>query len=142
MFGWDPNCRYRIQGIRRQKGDETVIIFDVRETEILIPAKGLPSADIDSEESVEALPGDVEPIGGGKHSIVAYPADWIEGFGRNYYTHAQARELAAFESGEWSLDHEGVEYDDGNGLNVTATDQLCTNIQDIIGEMKQEAVND
>lgn len=37
IFGWNKNYRYRIRGVRRQKGSETIVIFDMQETETFIP---------------------------------------------------------------------------------------------------------
>lgn len=41
LFHWDPKYRYRASGVRRQRVEESVLIFDLNETEILIPAEFL-----------------------------------------------------------------------------------------------------
>ena len=37
LFGWKLSCKYRVRGVYRKKGNESVLIFDMRDTEIFIP---------------------------------------------------------------------------------------------------------
>ena len=61
LFGWKSDCKYRIRGIRKQKDDETVLVFDLRETEMFIPSDIL-------------NPDDLESLSIGRNnSLVAYP---------------------------------------------------------------------
>jgi len=145
IFGWKQNCRYRVRGIRRQKDDETVVVFDMRETEIFIPSGVLtPDEEEEAESPKERLPEGVEPFTDGtKRNVLAYPAEWASGFGSNYYRHTHARELAAFDrDGMWDVQREGTLVVKSPQLQVTSIDEIDINIREIIGGMKQEAPND
>jgi site-specific DNA recombinase len=145
VFGWMPNCKYRIRGIRRQKDNDTVVIFDMRETEIFIPPNVLEAEPKDENAtSKERLPKDVEPFTiGSKKNVLAYPAEWARGFGSNYYSHAQARELASFDQeGKWDMLHEGEPFSNSPPLQVTNNDEISKNIKQIISGMKQEVKDD
>ena len=58
LFHWDPKYRYRASGVRRQRGEESVLIFDLNETEILIPAESgiFPSAPSWSQTNHSCIP--------------------------------------------------------------------------------------
>jgi len=136
LFGWNPEYKYRVRGIKRQKDDEILMIFDMNETEIFI-------SQIASDETSSngQLPKDLEPFTNGK-DIVAYPATWANTFGNNYYYQIQARELALLnEENEWKSKEEGKPYLKPD-LKVTCPDEIQLNIKKIINDMEQEAAND
>ena len=95
LFDWDPRYKYRLCGVRRQQDNESVIMFDLDETEVFMPEDTLEG---------EAEPVEDEMIPTGRKSVIGYPSTWANNFGSNFYTHAQARELATFvEDGTWQL---------------------------------------
>ena len=63
IFGWKPDCKYRVRGIYRRKEEESVVVFDMRETEIFISADTL-TAELDGKNTLskELLPQNVEPF--------------------------------------------------------------------------------
>lgn len=139
LFGWKSVCKYRVRGIYRQKDNEAVVIFDMRETEIFIPQDTLGSG---RETRVDDfLIDDIQPFTAGpKKDIMAYPSSWADNFGSNYYRHAQARELAAFDSqGIWNINEEGQPFSDSPGLNVTSAEVIGSEIKQMICNMEQEA---
>lgn len=141
LFGWKSGCKYRVRGIYRQKDNEAVLIFDMRETEIFIPQGTL---GLLREETMtdDLLPNGVRPFTAGpKKDIMAYPSSWANTFGSNFYRHAQARELAAFASqGIWNVNEEGQPFCDSQVLNVTNAEVVGNKIKQIIRNMKQETV--
>jgi len=143
IFGWTLGCRYRVRGLHRQKDHESVIIFDVRETEMFIPQTVLGSGQDDSSKD-DLLPGDVRPFTvGPKKDIMAYPTAWADSFGSNFYRHAQARELATIDrEGVWKVNEEGQPFGDSLGLNVTTTEVVSNEIKQMIYDMKQEESGD
>ncbi len=143
IFGWTLGCRYRVRGLHRQKDHESVIIFDVRETEMFIPQTVLGSGQDDSSKD-DLLPGDVRPFTvGPKKDIMAYPTAWADSFGSNFYRHAQARELATIDrEGVWKFNEEGQPFGDSLGLNVTTTEVVSNEIKQMIYDMKQEESGD
>jgi hypothetical protein len=128
LFGWNGGYKYRIRGIRRQKDDEMLIIFDMKETEVFISQN-------------EHFPKNLEPLTCySKKDITAYPAEWADNFGKNYYAQAKEFELLNKEN-EWKLKEGGKPYLQQD-LNVTSQDEIENNIQEIINDIEQEAVND
>ncbi|MDD3014477.1 MAG: recombinase family protein, partial [Candidatus Gastranaerophilales bacterium] len=138
LFGWNPEYKYRVRGIRRQKDDEILMIFDMNETEVFIS-----QITPDEISPNEQLPKDLKPFTNGPNKdIVAYPATWANTFGNNYYYQIQARELAILnEENEWKSKEEGKPYSKQD-LKVTSSDEIQLNIQKIINDMDQEVAND
>lgn len=143
LLGWKLNCKYRVRGIYRQKNNESVVIFDMRETEIFIPQNVLES---DQEEAAEddLIFDEAQPFTiGPKKAIMAYPSSWANNFGSDFYRHAQARELAAFyRDGMWNISEEGHAFSDSPRLNITSAEVVHNKIKQIISDMKQEAPRD
>lgn len=142
LFGWNLEYKYRVRGIRRQKDDEILMIFDMNETEIFISQKGIKS---DEEElsSNKQFPKDLEPFTNGpKKDIMAFPNTWANTFGNNYYRQIQARELALLnDENDWKAKEEGKPYLQTD-LKVTSSDEIHHNIQKIMSDMEQEIIND
>ena len=141
MFGWNTDYKYRVRGVRRQKDAESVILFDMRETEVFMPQTILLEEAIKDGES--PLNENVEPVmPNTKKSFMAYPSAWADNFGSNYYRHAQARELATIDiDGAWQITEEAQPFSNME-LNVTPADELISGIQDIIRDKKQEMETD
>ena len=87
IFKWDKKCKYRILGVAHQKGNENVLIFNMDDTEIRIPT---------STNDVSAPNNNMPDTISDSKSVLAYPADWMNSFGNNYYTQSQAPELTEF----------------------------------------------
>jgi len=141
LFGWKPDCKYRVRGIYRHKDNDAVLVFDMRETEIFIPQdtfglSGEPTAQ-------DFLPNDIQPFTSGpKRDIMAYPSSWADSFGSNFYRHAQARELAAFDSqGIWNVSEEGEPFCDSPRLNITSAEVVGSKIKQMICNMEQETIS-
>jgi len=135
LFGWNLEYKYRARGIRRQKDNEILIIFDIKETEIFILQ--------DETRPNGQLPKDLKPFtNGANNAIVAYPPTWANNFGNNYYRQTQARELALLnEKNEWKAKEEGKPYSESD-LEVTSPDEAQFNIKKIMSDMEQEVTND
>lgn len=125
LFGWEVSYRYRVRGVRRSKGVESVLLFDMKETEVFLPRD-------------EVL--GTKPVVSNRNSIMAYPSAWADTFGNNYYRHAQAKELAVID-GAWKVSEKVQSFSD-TSLNVTPPDKLAQDIQTIIEEKKKEAKGD
>lgn len=137
LFGWNPDCKYRIQGIRKQNNDdESVLIFNLRDTEVLIPTDSLESSEDDVQRKV-TFEEDVKPIGT-KKRILAVPEEWVYTFGNDYY-HSQAVELSTFSDEDWNLKSQGTPFNSEPSLNVTSTAEIEKTIETMIDGMKQEA---
>ena len=136
LFGWEEKYRYRIQGVRRHKNMESVILFDMKETEVFMPRETLLAGSVD--EGRELLDKDVRPVvPNTRSSIRAYPSAWADNFGSNYYRHAQARELSTIDiDGAWQITEKAKPFSNTE-LNITPPEELAKGIRRIIEEKKQ-----
>jgi DNA invertase Pin-like site-specific DNA recombinase len=142
IFGWKAKYKYRVRGIHRQKDNEAVVIFDMRETEMFIPQDVLKS-DLEKVTNDDQLPSDVQPFTiGPKKAIMAYPLSWADNFGSDFYRHAQTRELKSFyQEGIWKVHEEGKPFIGSPELNITPVEVVSNKIHQIICDMKEEAPN-
>jgi len=129
LFGWNENCKYRIIGMHRQKDNESILLFDLNDVEVLMPPEAFSQA-----ESINPITSN-----GRNKKILAYPATWASSFGKNYYVHAQAKEME--EASDWNAHVEGVPYKESD-LQPTAVEEIEKNIHEILTDMKQEVIND
>ena len=140
LFGWKTDCKYRVRGVHRQKDEEAVVIFDMRETEIFIPQDALESGQ-DNVSADDLALNEIQPFTKGpKKDVLAYPSSWADSFGSNYYRHAQARELLSMDQeGQWNVGMEGQPFRNSASLNITDTEVVSSQIKQIIHEMNREA---
>lgn len=138
LFEWNTEYRYRVQGVRRHKDMESVLLFDMKETEVFLPQEALLTAPADEVDGL--LDKNRKPVvPDTRTAIRAYPSAWADNFGSNYYHHAQARELSVIDNdGAWQIS-EKAQPVSKNTLNVTPPDKLIEDIHMIIKEKKQEA---
>lgn len=130
LLGWKDDCRYRITGIKRGKGNDAILLFNLTEPEIFIPndtVSSLPESDTSVKPFTDS----------NRRNVRAYPPDWADTFGSNYYSHAQAQELAGFGKGmEPDISHASVIYKD-NDIQVTSKDDIERNIEQIMSDIKE-----
>lgn len=130
LLGWNADCRYRITGIKRGNGSDAVLIFNLEETEIFIPN------DVIDEQQIPDVPTDVKPFTDTlKKNVRAYPPDWADTFGSNYYCHAQAQEFARFNE-QNTISNEAVAYKDSD-IQVTSPDEVEKSIEQLMSDMKE-----
>ncbi len=138
LLGWNEQFKYRVQGIRKREDGEAILLFDMSDTEILIPLETVRSdADTHLTESV-GLEGQ-RSIKRNRR-VVAFPATWADNFGAEYYGHVQVEPLSPDSSREGSFADKGQPYSSGEELNVTPPDVAGQTIKKIIEDIKQENV--
>lgn len=127
IFKWDKKCKYRILGVAHQKDNENVLIFNMDDTEIRIPT---------STNDVSAPNNNMPDTISDSKSVLAYPADWMNSFGNNYYTQSQAPELTEFTADKnWQTASESKPYKEPE-LKTTPKETIIQNIKNIITEIK------
>ena len=127
IFKWDKKCKYRILGVAHQKDNENVLIFNMDDTEIRIPT---------STNDVSAPNNNTPDTISDSKSVLAYPADWMNSFGNNYYTQSQAPELTEFTADKnWQTASESKPYKEPE-LQTTPKETIIQNIKNIITEIK------
>lgn len=131
MLGWDKACKYRVQGIRHTIGTSPVLLFHLEDMEVFIPKDRLSGEDTAFRS--------LTPDSGTK----AYPADWIQGFGAEYYCHREMRTLSAFGLRDhWELPEETSAFQSGISVKTATQETLQAEIARLIEEMKREGSNE
>ena len=135
LMNWNPSYKYRIRGSFSSKYNNELIIFNMRETEVFISQSN-------SEKDVnQNILKKLKPFTAGpKKDIVAFPENWANAFGENYYRQAQINELANWnKKSEWNISETGISYST-NESDVTSHNEICRNIQILTQEIKQESL--
>ncbi len=126
IFGWNTDCKYRGTGTLVQKDDGAVLIFDMTETEMIIP-KGVPIK-VNEEERDS---NDNQTLPEHNNSIVAYPEAWITSFGSSFYR-IKTSTLLFTDMSELEPDNAGYLYSNLAPLNVTSRDSIREALKEVI----------
>ena len=129
LLGWKKKCKYKMLGVVRSKGDEKVMVFDLQDIEIQMPDSFIATP---NEDDASMIPFK----GRAKHQILAYPAEWGEGFGKTYYSEAQAKEQEINDLSKWDITAQGKPYKESD-LQVTDKETLHSEINSILENMKE-----
>lgn len=139
LFGWNPDRKYRLLGVKHQQDDDIVMLFSLSEVEILIPNSVMDDADEDVPPK-PAFDDDIKPLGT-RGSMLAYPKEWAHTFGNDYYEQAQG--YPGFrENSDWNTMSPGQAFNSEPPLNVTSTEQVQAHIESMINGIQQEAGNE
>lgn len=129
LFDWNEDCKYRFQGVKKQQGKNTVIVFDLNEEEMLIPTSTVnPSVS-------EVSTSEIQPYVPQNGSLVAFPSEWNDEFGNDYYIHGEQQDKG-IETKKWSPGKTGT-YTNIPIDNVTNSEVVATNIETLINTMKE-----
>ncbi len=123
MLGWEKDCKYRINGRYQEHEGSRILMFDLKEAEMLIPSKLLEKED--TGISAEVLSE--------KKNVIAYPEKWKEGFGNGYY---QQRGPTDEVIDKWAIDIIGIPvktYD----FDIPDEDMIKGEIDRIMSEMEK-----
>ena len=127
LLDWKTQCRYRLLGSHRRNGDSQYLIFNLNDTEVLIPRYVIDQSGQDASDP------DVQPFTTqNSKQILAYPQDWGDSFGNTYYE-TQSRIQESMELGESPASEPYKESD----LKVTDRKVLENEIQLMMQEMKE-----
>lgn len=126
LLNWKTKCKYKMLGILHEKDDEKVLLFDLKDTEIVMPSSFVTPV---KETSMKPF------TSGTGHKVLAYPADWSEGFGKKYYSRAKEKEIEEDALSDWNVTTEGMPYKEPE-LKVTDRNTLDKEIKNIMNEME------
>lgn len=135
LFGWNPEYRYRITGIRRQKNSESVLLFDLYETEVLISVEKIQKFCEDNH-----LPeSELIPVSmfGYRGKIVAYPLHWAQSFGSEFYQHTQTPFSSMDNSDLWNVSTQGNPYY-GTEPQPRPKEHIEKNLRQLLKEVQKE----
>lgn len=140
LFEWNPDYKYRVTGHLMKNDVESVLIFNIQDTEIFISASQIQ----DSANSPDAFTDEIEPFtSGSKKDIVAFPANWASSFGEDFYTQSFNPEVSEFsDNPDWQAQSQGTPFIQEHDLNVTSPEIIRNNINEIIREIRKEEQNE
>ena len=139
MLGWKPENRYRILGVRRQRGDEVILLFDMQEVEVLLPSLKRATPEQLARQSHIFEEGTVPLTSDQRTRLIAYPQNWIKSFGQNVYAHRQTPDVAPIDrDGKWDITKPGTRYETGNELNVSSAEDLQSGLHQILSTLEVE----
>lgn len=135
LMNWKADCKYRIIGTYHEKADEKVIIFNTSETEILMSSL---SMNKDGEKPM--INNTMKPFttSAGK-AVLAYPAEWTDNFGTDYYSHSRSSDVEAFHTNDnWNVYSEG-KIIKTNSLKVTSIHNIRSELKEILQNIKENS---
>ena len=122
LLEWDKDNKYKAIGYKKQKGEDSFLLFDLSNTEIMIPTPKADSADDIALIKTKS-----------KKSIVAYPATWADGFGEEYYDAMNGETITHDDN--WNSQSKGKPFETME-LNISTPEQIRDNIDKIISDIK------
>ena len=79
MFSWNVDAHYKITGNVHKCGNEYALVFRAEDAVL-----SLDKYDFENVENVEAIP-ESEKQAARRKRIMAYPKEWADSFGEDYY---------------------------------------------------------
>ena len=136
IFGWNPECKYRIIGSIYEEGNQIAYIFDTDNSEIFFKSYVLTSQEANEAGGKTGI----QPYTPSGKRIRAIPQEWTNSFGKPYYQHEQTlAALAAQSEADWQIRMEGQLVETGRKINVTGFEDLKQYInQELNGTLPQE----
>ena len=119
LFDWDQNCRYRIIGTYLERDAEKIMLFNASDAEMFIPKTN------HNESGMK------------KRTVIhAYPAEWVEAFGPEYYSReTEMLEHSSIENWETGQKAQtAIESD----IKTTEMETVRKKIDSIVQEMKEQ----
>ena len=126
LLGWQKDYKYKLLGEVKTFGSNSILLFDLKEPEVMIPAS--------------VLGGDAVSMEGRSGHIKGYPPDWQFGFGNDFYSHARERKMDMEDGEGIGLQTEGKPYKEPE-LKTTAPEVLRREIDTLFTDLKENADN-
>lgn len=130
VLGWDPKCKYRITGSIHSDANGSILLFNVADSEILIPGEYVDNTDFESY------------IGATRTNLHGFPASWANDFGTNYYYHAQSEEISKMKRKDQKLLDIGKTIPLETAIKVKTTSELEKCIDNVLNEIRKEAIDE
>jgi len=136
LFGWNPECKYRMTGSVCENEEGIAYIFDTEDCEVFFKSNALHKTGktVETEEVFQPL----TPVG--KH-IRAIPEKWTTTFGKQFYLHELSfSDLDAMTKADWELQMQGQLFETGTKLQVTGFEELRSYITNELGGITPKEV--
>ena len=128
ILDWKTDCKYRAVGTYVEKADGCVLLFDMSETEMIIP-KGVPLQLSDNSSDHVAITEH-------ENSVVAYPESWSRSFGNSFYRVEHSKYLFT-DVEDLGSDNAGYVYSNTPPLNVTGIKEIEATLKNVDGLLKE-----
>ena len=140
ILGWKSENKYRIRGVRRQKGQEVILLFNLCETEISLPIHSTnESANRIDMSAVLSAQGIQPLVSNSANRLTAFPQEWAYSFGHDVYYHEQSPEIASIDrDGQWDVLNRGAPYTKSKDVTPSSADDLQMGIESILTTINQE----
>lgn len=126
LFGWNKDCQYKLSGTVHRKDDETVLIFNSRDAVLLYEEISSGEADPSPDDNAKKKR---------KRKESAFPSDWADSFGDDYYTSQKKFEDLEPEDQEWQTHKNGIAITKETRDNVTPPQKAAENIKQLLADM-------
>lgn len=126
LFGWNTDCQYKMSGTVHSKDGETVLLFNSREAVLLYEDISAEMADQEVEFSSRKRR---------RRKGKAFPSDWADSFGEDYYASQGAFQTLEPEGSDWQSRKNGIVYSKEPVINVTGPQKAAENIKQILTDM-------
>lgn len=126
LFGWNKDCQYKLSGTVHRKDDETVLIFNSRDAVLLYEEISSGEADPSPDDNAKKKR---------KRKESAFPSDWADSFGDDYYTSQKKFEDLEPEDQEWQTHKNGIAISKETRDNVTPPQKAAENIKQLLADM-------
>ena len=128
LFGLNEENRYKIMGNAKTCGEETVLFFRIDEAILLLGKDDSTQANPDVPQT-----GEEGKKGRRKRAVKAYPKEWADSFGNDYYA-SKAKEITESERMKNGFDGEEVTYVADSDA-VTTPQEAAEHIKEILRRM-------
>lgn len=135
MMGWKQECRYRVHGMRRQKDDEVVLFFAMKNAEKYIDTAHSGLKNGQPGRSALFADGSRPMARMYKTSVVASPASWTENFGRK--ATGGTVPLAVEDGTSWDVSAEGMPYQTDKEISPSTESALQQGIKEIVDTIRR-----
>ena len=134
LLHWNENYRYRVTGQLFRNDTESLLLFFLSEAEIFISPN--------TEESVSNEKSCLPQKQQNEKKIHAYPADWSDSFGNDYYAQSTASLNNIPPEAQWDSQIKGKVFKRDNEPAILSPDAIHKNIDAIITDIESEVRNE
>ena len=137
LLNWQKECRYRLLGSLYQKDENSILLFDMKEIEVLIPQHVIDRSGAQDKDSPDMVPFK----DGSSKQILAYPNEWSDRFGNSFYSHEYDTRKGKTDFEKMPEVPDSMPYKESD-IKVTDPATLKVEIETMIAAMKEDAAYD
>lgn len=129
LFSWNTDVQYKINGTAYKFGEDAVLLFNIDDATLLIDKE-----DFDPDEGSDGAYITEKVTSSRRRRITAYPKEWADSFGEEYYRTKALEDEITKERQEEVLDSGHITYSAEEG-NVTTPEKAANEIKEILEDL-------